>query len=141
VSAGHVSADTRARVFDAAGNRCGYCQSPQHLVMGWLEVEHIVPVSCGGSDEEENLWVACRLCNGFKGTQTTGYDPHTGNRVRLFNPREQQWSRHFAWSEDGTQILGLTRSGRATVLCLQLNNLIAVTVRRHWVSVGWHPPP
>lgn len=140
MSNGHISAEIRARVFVAASNRCGYCLSPQHLVMGWLEVEHIIPTSRGGSDDEENLWVACRLCNGFKGNQTTGIDPHTGNRVRLFNPRRQRWSRHFAWSADGTQVVGLTQCGRATIICLQLNNLIAVTVRRHRVSARWHPP-
>jgi 5-methylcytosine-specific restriction endonuclease McrA len=41
---------------------------------------------------------------------------------------------------DGTHILGRTPCGRATVLALRLNNMIAVTVRRQWTSVGWHPP-
>lgn len=61
-------------------------------------------------------------------------------RVRLFNPRTQQWSKHFAWSEDGTEIIGITACGRATAIALHLNNNIAVTVRRQWVSAGWHPP-
>ena len=60
--------------------------------------------------------------------------------VPLFNPRKQIWAEHFAWSEDGTKIIGLTACGRATVVVLQLNNLIAVMVRREWVTAGWHPP-
>jgi hypothetical protein len=60
--------------------------------------------------------------------------------VKFFNPRTQQWSQYFAWSEDATEIIGLTDCGRATVTALQLNNPIAVTVRRQWVSAGWHPP-
>ena len=62
----------------------------------------------------------------FKGTQTDALDPETGQRVPLFDPRRQRWSEHFAWSEDGTRVLGQTPCGRATVLALQLNHLIAV---------------
>jgi hypothetical protein len=80
------------------------------------------------------------MCNGFKGAQTHGRDPLSGRRVRLFNPRRQRWSRHFAWSDDGIRIIGRTACGRATVLALQLNNPIAVLVRREWVGAGWHPP-
>jgi hypothetical protein len=58
----------------------------------------------------------------------------------LFDPRRQIWSEHFAWSEDGTRVLGATPCGRATVLALELNSLIAVSVRRYWVAAGWHPP-
>jgi hypothetical protein len=60
--------------------------------------------------------------------------------VPLFNPRRQSWSEHFVWSDDGTRILGKTPIGRATIVALQLNNLISVVVRRHWVAAGWHPP-
>ncbi len=130
----------RQRVRAQAGNRCGYCLSPQHLVPGQLEIEHIIPSGRGGTDAEDNLWLACRLCNGFKGVQTEAVDPVTGQRRRLFDPRRQSWSEHFTWSPDGTRILGLTPCGRATVIALQLNNLIAVTVRRFWVNAGWHPP-
>lgn len=31
-----------------------------------LTVDHIVPVSLGGSDDEWNLQAACRTCNGKK---------------------------------------------------------------------------
>jgi len=60
--------------------------------------------------------------------------------VRLFNPRQQKWSEHFAWSEDGTEIQGLTPYGRATVVALKLNNPEIVVARRLWVSAGWWPP-
>jgi len=33
----------RQRVREAARDRCGYCLSPQRLVMGMLEIEHLVP--------------------------------------------------------------------------------------------------
>ena len=135
-----ISEAVRARVRAAAGDRCGYCRSPQHLVLGPLEIEHILPTARGGSDQEANLWLACRMCNNFKGVQTYALDPLTGRRVRLFNPRKQRWSQQFAGRDGGAQIQGHTATGRATVIALHLNNVIAVTVRRAWVSAGWHPP-
>ncbi len=38
------------------------------------------------------------------------------------------------------RIIGKTPCGRATVIALQLNNWIAVMVRREWIAAGWHPP-
>ena len=140
MSEGYIPEELRRRVRTQAGDRCGYCLSPQSLVYGTLEVEHIFPSAKGGADDEQNLWLACRLCNNFKGIQTEALDPLTGDHVRLFDPRGQRWIEHFAWSNDSARILGLTPCGRATVLALRLNNLIAVTVRRAWVSAGWHPP-
>jgi hypothetical protein len=32
---------------EAAQHRCGYCLSPQHLVMARLEIEHIIPLNMG----------------------------------------------------------------------------------------------
>ncbi|MFO0756823.1 MAG: HNH endonuclease signature motif containing protein [Byssovorax sp.] len=136
-----IPEDVRARVRAAAGDRCGYCMSRQKYVLGLLEVEHIVPRAAGGTDREDNLWLACRLCNGFKGARKYGLDPVTGTSIPLYNPRSERWSVHFAWSEDGLHILGKTASGRATVATMQLNNGIAVAVRREWVTAGWHPPP
>ena len=135
-----ISAQQRERICQQARDRCGYCQSQQQYVLGKLEIEHIIPVAKGGTDNEENLWLACRLCNAYKGIQTQGLDPLTGREVALFNPRQQPWHEHFAWSKEGTAILGLTACGRATIIALQLNNDIAMTVRGHWKQAGWHPP-
>jgi HNH endonuclease len=137
---GKISEEVRARVRSEAKDCCGYCRSLQKYVLGMLEIDHIIPKAQGGTDEEENLWLACRLCNNFKGTQTHRQDPETARQVKLFNPRTQKWNKHFTWSEDGTHIVGHTACGRATVLALQLNHTCALMVRREWISAGWHPP-
>ncbi|MGI0494115.1 hypothetical protein ACN4EG_20210 [Alkalinema pantanalense CENA528] len=67
-------------------------------------------------------------------------DLQTQNTIDLFNPRQQCWSDHFTWSQDGTEIVGLTACGRATVEALKLNNSLATKVRSNWVKAGWHPP-
>jgi hypothetical protein len=37
-------------------------------------------------------------------------------------------------------VTGRTACGLATVVALNLNNLIAQMVRARWVEAGWHPP-
>ncbi|SRR6266511_3038818 len=129
------------RVRQAAQHRCGYCLSPQHLVMARLEIEHIVPLAKGGTDDEANLWLACPICNGHKSDKTEAIDPETGATLPLFNPRTQVWSEHFAWTDDGLRIVGRTLVGRATVVALHLDDdPDAIAVRSYWVLAGWHPP-
>jgi HNH endonuclease len=136
-----ISAAIERRVRAIAGNRCGYCLSPQHLVMARLEMEHIIPLAKGGSDAEATLWVACRICNCHKSDKTTAVDPETGAVVPLFNPRTQTWSDHFRWSDEGIRIVGRTAIGRATIIALYLSDDADVLeVRSYWVSAGWHPP-
>ncbi|WP_040695298.1 HNH endonuclease [Nodosilinea nodulosa] len=135
-----INAAIRDRVRSQANYQCGYCRSLQKYVLGALEIEHIIPKAAGGSDEEENLWLACRLCNSYKGIQTQAKDPITDRTVKLFNPRLQNWAQHFHWTDGGISIEGLTDVGRASVMALQLNNPYAVTVRQAWISAGWHPP-
>jgi len=132
--------ELQRQIREEAGNRCGYCLSPQHLVLGPLEIEHLHPRSKGGTEQQSNLWLACRMCNNFKAAQISTNDPQTGKTVSLFNPRRDDWSQHFHWSEDGVRILGNTACGRATIIALQLNNIVATTVRQNWVRAGWHPP-
>lgn len=109
--------------------------------MARLEIEHIIPLARGGSDDESNLWLACPLCNGHKSTKIDSIDPESGARLTLFNPRTQVWGEHFAWTADGLRIEGLTPIGRATVVALHLSDdPDALTVRSYWVLAGWHPP-
>jgi hypothetical protein len=58
----------------------------------------------------------------------------------LFNPRGDKWATHFAWTDDATQILGLTAIGRATVEALELNREALINLRRVLVKAGEHPP-
>ena len=139
MSAENVSAKLRGRLAVQAGERCGYCQAAEEFIGMPLHVEHIIPRIAGGPSNEENLWLACPSCNLRKGVRTHAYDPLTGRRVRLFNPRKQRWNRHFEWSEDGTIIFGRTACGRATVDALQMNNSLLVAARHRWRLGGWNP--
>jgi len=116
-----VDSQTRARVRERAGNRCEYCRLPQEdSPLAALHVEHVVPKVHGGTDDLENLALACIDCNLHKGTNLTGVDPVTRLITNLFHPRRERWDEHFAW--EANQIVGRSASGRATVRVLQMNS-------------------
>ena len=89
--------------------------------MARLHIDHLVPLTRGGTDDETNLWLACPICNGHKADKITETDPETGAVAPLFNPRAQAWSDYFHWAERGLHIIGYTAIGRATVVALQLD--------------------
>lgn len=136
----HISQAVRDRVAALAGYRCEYCLTSQEVSGGQMQIEHIVPLSQGGSSEESNLCLAWAWCNSYKWANTQGRDPVSEQMVPLFSPRTQDWSEHFRWSEDNTLVVGQPPVGRATVATLRMNNEYIVPARRHWVEAGWHPP-
>lgn len=123
-----------------ARERCEYCQTSEQISGLEHEVDHIIPRAHAGATTAENLCLACSSCNGYKQARTHAIDPESGQTVPLFHPRQQHWHAHFRWSEDGTRIIGLTPSGRATIQSLRLNHPLIVIARRRWVAAGWHPP-
>ena len=135
-----LSETIRQKVRERAENRCEYCLSHQDYIMGRLQIDHIQPLAKGGANTEDNLCLACELCNQYKWTQTEAIEPESGELVSLFNPRLQKWQEHFTWNQEGTEIIGITPCGRATIVALRLNNNLAVIVRKNWVKAGWHPP-
>lgn len=86
---------------------CKYCHSSEEASADLFSIDHILPQSLSGSDEPDNLALACQRCNGYRYNFTTGIDPDTGETLPLFNPRKQKWSDHFIWSIDGLRILVL----------------------------------
>lgn len=69
----------RARLLEASGGRCGICHLAIDATLRWphplsATLDHIVPLSAGGSDAEENLWPAHLRCNLEKGDDL-GYRP------------------------------------------------------------------
>ena len=66
----------RAQVRERAANICEYCQLRQEdSPLAALHIEHIIPKVHGGSDDLDNLALACVDCNLHKGTKLAGIDP------------------------------------------------------------------
>lgn len=121
-------------------SRCCYCLTTEANSGIPMTYDHIRPVSKNGETSFENLCLACRSCNEFKGDATEAIEPLSGETVPLFHPRTQKWTEHFVWSLDGTKVEGLTNIGRVTIARLRMNNPVIIVARRRWVMSGWHPP-
>lgn len=116
-----MSPHDKARVRQRAQNRCEYCQLHQdNSPLAALHVEHIVPKAHGGTEDLNNLALACIDCNLHKGTNLTGFDPQTRKVTRLFHPRRDRWNEHFEWEE--IHIVGKTAVGRTTIRVLHMNS-------------------
>jgi 5-methylcytosine-specific restriction endonuclease McrA len=74
---------------------CEYCHSSERLSASRFTVDHLTPRSLGGSDDLNNLALACRRCNERRYNFVVGIDPETQETVPIFNPRLQEWDDHF----------------------------------------------
>lgn len=120
-----------------ANLQCEYCHTSQKITGQAMHVDHIDP---NGPDHADNLCLACSSCNQSKARVMAAPDPQDGRMVALFNPRQEHWSDHFAWRENGQYVEGVTPIGRATVERLKMNHERIIAARILWISVGWHPP-
>ena len=133
-----IPASLRRQVVQRAGGRCEYCGLSQAGQEAQFHVDHITPVSTGGQTTLDNLALACVSCSLRKGAREEVVDPQTGKLVGLFHPRRDSWKSHFNW--DVLRIAGLTPTGRATVVALQLNRPLALAIREEETHRHRHPP-
>lgn len=115
-----MDAVTGQTVRERAGNRCEYCRLPQEFSALQFHIEHSRARQHGGTDDLENLALACPECNYHKGTNLTSIDPDTGVVTPLFHPRRDRWDDHFR--RDGARIVGKTPTGRTTVWLFEINS-------------------
>ncbi|MBC7807032.1 MAG: HNH endonuclease [Akkermansiaceae bacterium] len=130
----------RRIVAERADHYCEYCFSQGLISHDDFAVEHIRPRADGGSESLDNLAWSCQGCNNRKYTTQEAIDPATGLTARLYNPRAERWRDHFIWGDDFTRIEGVSPTGRATVVRLDLNRAGVVNLRRALRFGGYHPP-
>ena len=136
----NISDKLREKIRQTVRNRCGFCLFLQRYSLSVFQIDHIIPLAKGGTNDEENLWLVCDTCNRAKSDKTEGFDSVTNSTALIFNPRTQNWDEHFEWSDNYTRIIGKTPTGRITVAKLNLNKERIVAVRKNWVLADWHPP-
>jgi hypothetical protein len=59
----HISPSLRFQVLERDGFTCRYCKRKSEGDPLPLEIDHLIPVSKGGSNDIQNLVTACRDCN------------------------------------------------------------------------------
>ena len=123
-----MDAATRRLVRARAGNRCEYCGLPQdESPLAALQIEHVIPKKHGGTDDPDNLALACIDCNLSKSSNIAGFDPETSQMTELFHPRKHAWDEHF--ERRGVSIVGKAPIGRTTVQVLDMNSADQLELR------------
>lgn len=134
-----IPARLRRLVIRRAADRCEYCGLSQAGQEATFHIDHIIPVIVGGTTVAANLALACVSCSLRKGARRTAPDPLSGEDVMFYHPRQDKWQEHFRW--EGVILIGKTPTGRATIVALDMNRLLILSIRREEVLLGRHPPP
>lgn len=135
----HIPIALRRLVTERARECCEYCLVHQDERPESHQLDHLIALKHGGQTVDDNLALACAICNHYKGSDLSSIDPMEGMVVPLFNPRTQNWDDHFQLS--GARIIGLTPTGRATVELLRLNEDERSATRQALIEAGRYPPP
>ncbi len=77
--------ELRNYLLEKWGYKCAYCEA--RIDQARLEIEHIIPRSCGGSNRVSNLVIACRKCNKKKGTMPL--EKFLNNKLKLDTIKKQ----------------------------------------------------
>jgi 5-methylcytosine-specific restriction endonuclease McrA len=77
------SSAERAFIIRRAYGCCEYCRTPLDFSPESFDVEHIIPLPKGGTNELENLALSCGGCNGRKRDRVTATDPKTKVNTRF----------------------------------------------------------
>ena len=80
-------------VYARGDGRCGICGRP--VAFKNMTIDHIVPLSKGGTNDFENLQPACSLCNMVKSCLTMD--------------ELQQIAKHIIWNEKCKRVKGALR--------------------------------
>lgn len=130
----YIPAGLRRLVVNRANGCCEYCLQPEIFSFYSHEIDHVIAEKHGGRTVEENLALACKLCNTFKGSDIASIDPEEKKIVRLYQPRRDRWQNNFQIAEG--KLVPITAIARTTVWLLQLNRGDRIKERPMWLLSG-----
>lgn len=128
----------KQQVIERANGCCEYCRIGQNDQLLPFHVDHIISQKHRGTDELDNLCLACYRCNAYKGSDIAVFDPQTETITQLFHPRKQKWDDHFRILDNG-EITGLTPEGRGTVFLLRMNDQNRIQTRFESILLNRYP--
>lgn len=70
-----------AKIFEACGGRCHVCKRKLRAGDGY-EIDHIIALSRGGTDDDANLAPCCDWCHGTKTSEDVS-DAAKGKRIAI----------------------------------------------------------
>lgn len=98
-----ISLSLRFSVYARDKHTCQYCGGKPPEVV--LQLDHVYPVSLGGTNKIDNLLTACRDCNSGKGARDPGLAmasrPATRGETRYLRQwRARWWAQDAIWARD-----------------------------------------
>ena len=139
MSVTYINAELRRLVIARAEGICEYCLIAEEDTFYGCEVDHIISEKHGGPTQADNLGYACLFCNQAKGSDIGSIHWESGILVRFFNPRTDEWSKHFTML--GSQIEGVTPIGAVTESILRFNSTERLLERRTLQLMNRFPSP
>ncbi len=127
----------RRLVADRAWRVCEYCLVHEDDLYHGCEVDQVVSRKHGGTTTADNLAFACFHSNRHKGTDLGSISVRTGELIRLFNPRADEWRQHFQWNDGAIE--PLTDVGEVTSRLLDFNHPERGAFRRLLAEIGRYP--
>ena len=124
-------------VWQRAASRCEYCRLPAFRYPLPFHIDHIIARQHGGATDADNLALACLHCNRHKGPNIAGRHLATGEVVRLFHPRSDNWNDHFEWK--GAILSAKSDVGLVTIQVLAINEADFAAVRLALMQEGEFP--
>lgn len=134
----YVSKKIRKQVAKRANLCCEYCLSFEGHAFIKFQIEHIISIKHGGTNELDNLAYSCFYCNNNKGTDLgTITDNHP--LLPFYHPRKDEWLEHFEISDH--IILPKTVIAKGTIKILGLNEEARLIERLALLEAGFFPHP
>ena len=130
----YIPVPLRRSVTKRAYDCCEYCLQPETFAFSSHQIDRVIAEKHGGQTTEDNLALACKLCNTFKGSDIASIDPTTQEIIRLYHPRTDHWRTHFR--REAAELVPLTAVARTTVWLLQLNRDDRLQERTLWFASG-----
>lgn len=118
---------------------CEYCQNQVAFSFSPFSIELLNRRINFGKPTIENMIYICQSCSNYRNFSANGFDTISGKNSTLFNPRTDEWSKHFTWSDDFNFLIGLTSKGRTTIEKMQLNRETLIKYRCILISINKHP--
>ena len=108
---------------------CGYCGISEVDAGGLLTIDHFVPISAKGGDDDDNLVYSCIRCNQYKAAYHAAISVKLDGRT-LLHPLRNDLSSHLKLNEISGELEGLSVSGAFHISLLQLNRPALIAHRR-----------
>lgn len=131
----YIPEAVRRRVKQRANASCEYCLIPELFSDAIYHIDHVISIRQTGSSELSNLAYSCPTCNYYKGTNLSAYIADRELIVELFNPRLDDYSKHFKLLGTG-KLEALSDKASGTIILLKLNSPAKTEERRLLIIAG-----